>query len=276
MHQFNLDNKTWTSVLYQGDTGAVRSDYASAMVANLIYVFGGWDNGVVLDSTDTICFNVTDNTCHSIQHPPGSVPPARYYSTLTTVSTSVVLYSGRDVNFQDLSGTWKMDVTNNIWTKLNTQNDPAARCGHTANLWTRGNSDSLIIMGGFEVPYNDVHILPFDTFVWRELDLGGVIPMTPSVAYVDVDILLCLCVKADTQHLGTIYAVNLAEQVLTWTKFETNLSSPLHYYSAHYLGVTFEGGKLYMSRLDGASYREFQCADIQPITSRLCIQVYNC
>ena len=150
----------WTNLQCIGTVPSPRSDHASTIIRENVWLFGGKDIRQLMDDF----FELTMHSLTWTKIQTGqSHPHARCFCTLTVLTDSqLVLHGGWCVKEQKFSDTWIMDLTSHSWRQYTSRRDHT-RWGHTGSSGLRSNA---IIFGGlkkdndaYEVYNNVFHVM---------------------------------------------------------------------------------------------------------------------
>jgi phage terminase large subunit-like protein len=150
----------------------IASNYAIAAIGenDRILLFGGYSSSLPLNQTWV--YDTLNNSWNQVM--PARSPPARSYLSMATIwnDDKVILFGGKDSNWNYLDDTWIYDLSENQWILLNLSTHPSARIGH-GMASVRGAS-KVVLFGGNDKA--DTWIFDTVTYQWAEANPTGNIP----------------------------------------------------------------------------------------------------
>ncbi|KAJ3490764.1 hypothetical protein NLJ89_g11405 [Agrocybe chaxingu] len=184
VYQFSTTTNSASLFHTTGVAPSPRMGHASALVANVVIVWGGdtntdpnskatdkHDNGLYLLNLKTQEWNLLEVS--------GPAPVGRYGHAVTMVGTKFFVFGGQ-VDGEFLNDLWAFDLnslkTRSAWEQWEpvTSERPAQRTGHVCITF----EDQIIVFGGTDgkYHYNDTWSFNLQTRRWTELQCIGFIP----------------------------------------------------------------------------------------------------
>ncbi|KAF5375186.1 hypothetical protein D9758_000458 [Tetrapyrgos nigripes] len=237
LYQFNVRELSATLVQTTGEIPSPRVGHASAVVSNVLIVWGGDtktdpklgpQNGAQDDGLYLLNLVSREWTRVSVT---GPSPVGRYGHAVSMANTSQFLVFGGQVDGEFLNDLWSFDL-NSLRTKAaweliepTTPDRPAQRTGHTCITY----GDRLIIFGGTDgqYHYNDTWSFDLNTRQWTELTCIGFIPAPREghAASVVDDVMYVFGGRGvDGKDLGDLAAFKLSNQ--RWYMFQNMGPAP--------------------------------------------------
>jgi N-acetylneuraminic acid mutarotase len=147
-----------------------RDEHTCLVYQDYMVVFGGFAFG---ERTNSIYkYTFSKNTWEKIPHKGSNVPcPRAGHSAairLDGAGDHMYIFGGKDDENQKLNDTWKFNLTNLEWKKINVPDEdeaPLARSGHASQIY----NEFMIVYGGiYEVTkeLNDLHIFDMKNEKW--------------------------------------------------------------------------------------------------------------
>ncbi|KAG7450113.1 uncharacterized protein BT62DRAFT_961698 [Guyanagaster necrorhizus] len=229
LYFFNTRDYVASLVQTEGDLPSPRVGHASAIISNVLIVWGGdtktdvrarysdrQDDGLYL-------FNLVSRkwTLLTMQ---GPVPVGRYGHAVTMAGTRFIVFGGQ-VDGEFLNDIWSFDLstlkTGTVWDYLEptTPERPARRTGHICMTY----GDRIFIFGGTDgqYHYNDTWTFDLSTKSWSELSCIGYIPSPReghAAALVDDVIYIFGGRGVDGKDLSDLAAFKISNQ--RWYMFQ--------------------------------------------------------
>ncbi|KAK0246372.1 hypothetical protein EDD85DRAFT_54859 [Armillaria nabsnona] len=229
LYLFNTRDYVASLVQTEGDIPSPRVGHASAIISNVLIVWGGdtktdararysdrQDDGLYL-------FNLVSRkwTLLTMQ---GQAPVGRYGHAVTMAGTRFIVFGGQ-VDGEFLNDIWSFDLstlkTGTVWEYLEstTTERPARRTGHICMTY----GDRIFIFGGTDgqYHYNDTWTFDLSTRSWSELSCIGYIPSPReghAAALVDDVIYIFGGRGVDGKDLSDLAAFKISNQ--RWYMFQ--------------------------------------------------------
>lgn len=229
LYLFNTRDYVASLVQTEGDVPSPRVGHASAIISNVLIVWGGdtktdtrarypdrQDDGLYL-------FNLVSRkwTLLTMQ---GQAPVGRYGHAVTMAGTRFIVFGGQ-VDGEFLNDIWSFDLstlkTGTVWDYLEptTPERPARRTGHICMTY----GDRIFIFGGTDgqYHYNDTWTFDLSTRSWSELSCIGYIPSPReghAAALVDDVIYIFGGRGVDGKDLSDLAAFKISNQ--RWYMFQ--------------------------------------------------------
>ncbi|KAK0208871.1 hypothetical protein DFS33DRAFT_1380357 [Desarmillaria ectypa] len=229
LYFFNTRDYVASLVQTEGDIPSPRVGHASAIISNVLIVWGGdtktdvrarysdrQDDGLYL-------FNLVSRkwTLLTMQ---GPAPVGRYGHAVTMAGTRFIVFGGQ-VDGEFLNDIWSFDLstlkTGTVWYYLEptTPERPARRTGHICMTY----GDRIFIFGGTDgqYHYNDTWTFDLSTRTWSELSCIGYIPSPReghAAALVDDVIYIFGGRGVDGKDLSDLAAFKISNQ--RWYMFQ--------------------------------------------------------
>ena len=158
---FHPSIELWTNPQCSGSVPTPRSDHASTIISDIVWLFGGCNhNGDYLGDMYELKMNsLTWSQIETVQ-PLQPHPTARAFCTLTAVTYDKLVLHGGCVEYQPgmrttvVNDTWIMDLASHSWRQFTSREDHTRKC-HTGST----GLNNVIIIGGyneFDITYYKV------------------------------------------------------------------------------------------------------------------------
>lgn len=173
--KLSLENPIgWEEASLSESCSSVDS-FAYATIDGSIYIFGGYVDGIYVNSmvkiTDWVCTLVNDVDLS---------PPARMYHSLATINSKVYMYGGQgfDGKLEDM---WEFNTNTLLWNAIKIEGlSPGARSSYSC----ASEGDIMIIWGGESSSsyLNDMYQFNAFDSSWKLISPTGIIPSARSGA----------------------------------------------------------------------------------------------
>ena len=146
---------------------------------------------------------------------------------------NVYLYGGMDSNYEQFTQhIWIYASISNTWTQHNTTGEtPTHTIQSTATIITNNNTSQLVLFGGSDGDYNysnDIHILNFQTYQWKQMSSKGTKPRArcAHVQWSTPTVIVVFGGRGLGVNFNDIHQLDIAS--MTWTQPSTFGEPPSH------------------------------------------------
>jgi len=158
----------------RADPPCARSNHASVMNGNKMYVFGGRNETCVFN--DLHVYHTGEGRWEKLASPADSLPAPRAGHTMVLIDNKLVVFGGYNQKQEPLNDIAVFDCKTEQWIKIASGKiqgtPPCARTGHAA---ARIHDTKMLVFGGgfWDKVYNDLHIFDLADWSWsRPADTG--------------------------------------------------------------------------------------------------------
>ena len=279
LYKFNTRTKEWVGVTTQGETPSPRSGFASVIVENIFYIFGGLDS---LEGwkNDMYALDLETATWEKLKIK-GAIPSPRDKAGCSLIDkNTIILFGGfgpatellppqsgeedieETATFTWFNSTFTFDIRTSQWVELTTTGDiPTPRAAMGSCILKNGDDAThLYIVGGRDNQgkrTNSVFSLQLDTLTWKQHACSGV-EITPRSFHAirrvtNNSIMIFGGLDNDTNLLNDLHILNTDthEWITPQLKDNVNISA------RSYFGISqeiYEGGVIFYVQGGSAEY----------------------
>jgi N-acetylneuraminic acid mutarotase len=174
VHALNVATAQWERLTTTGTVPEGRNGHTASLIANKMYVIGGWLGSGTFASSEVYILNLDAHEWTLSQTHGQSPGPCNMHSADVVDERFIYIFRGGDGK-DYLNDLHRLDTETLTWTLLAPAGaPPPPRANHCSTLIRR----SLYVFGGWDGAkrLNDIFYFHIDTGVWHEVNLASQAP----------------------------------------------------------------------------------------------------
>eukprot|EP01117_Protostelium_nocturnum_P010553 TRINITY_DN3796_c0_g1_i4.p1 TRINITY_DN3796_c0_g1~~TRINITY_DN3796_c0_g1_i4.p1 ORF type:complete len:398 (+),score=65.99 TRINITY_DN3796_c0_g1_i4:455-1648(+) len=177
-----MEAKSWENIATIGNVPVARHCHAVAVHEDKMYIFGGYSDDTERRGTqrnDLCRFSFESSKWDMLYVSKENKPISRHSHSMVSFEGNLFVFGGIGPAGQMLNDIHKYNIEQGKWSEVSAVGgSPPERWGHTANLLTREDGEtSMIIFGGYGRNFlRDIWEFKFSDLTWRQLPAFGHMP----------------------------------------------------------------------------------------------------